>query len=518
MSKTTKITGISVNGSGMSMYTESGDLIELLQGDERLNRLMDRVVKEVEENGFCELTEDDLTKKEIPSLFDQMNELLGNQMKLVQLQLNQLQEMQGNLQKSQTRIISSNDFREIGTRNGSTGLAQEILAKGKTKGIKPNENAPIVAVVGDKVIPGMEKLANQFDRALKLGSPVGVKAFLNRIASVIDKRGHSVDDLLKFMESGDLPISDSGQVVAYKTLNLQNKEDGTMVDCHSGNVTQWVGSKVFMEPSMVDHNRRNDCSNGLHVARRQYLGGFQGNVLTVVLVNPEDFIAVPEYNANKVRVCAYHIVYLCTESEKRAIFSNNPMTTESETRKILGNIIAGNHVGISSTIEIGGERGTNLTIHRDIGGNTEVQHVENLQESALDTSEAVLDSQGKGAAKVDTSRIVKKTRQKTAEGTVDSTEGNAKGTIREQYDVVMGCVTPGSFFDALNKFEAMKKTKKKSLSALGFSDGEIEDLNTAKDEFTKLSDAIKAVKEDGLSQTKAAEQFGVNRKKLAKYL
>lgn len=223
------------------------------------------------------------------------------------------------------------------------------------------ETDTIVAVVGTgpkaRAIPHMEKLESQFKNSIT-GSEKGMVRFLERIAAVVEKRGHSVQDLLKFLEKGDLPIADDGSVIAYKLLR---KIDGeTYVDCHTQKVKQYIGSHVFMDPNKVDPSRSKDCSHGLHIARRDYLGSFSGDVVVLCKIAPEDFIAVPQYSPSKVRVCGYHILFELPAEVKAILMSNKPMTTNDVAAKMLGAAMSGDHIGIVQTVEIKGESGTNV--------------------------------------------------------------------------------------------------------------------------------------------------------------
>lgn len=199
----------------------------------------------------------------------------------------------------------------------------------------------IVAQVGDKIIPGMERIENQFARASKLGSPKGAELFLQRLASVINQRSHSVTDLLKFMERGDMPIADDGSIVIYKVLQRRGDH---YVDCHSHTVPQKVGSYVCMDISLVDRNRNAECSNGLHVARRGYIREFSGDVCTIAKLAPEDVVTVPTYDANKMRVMGYHILHEMTEAQHKLVRDNMPISNDDAGAKVLANILVGNHI------------------------------------------------------------------------------------------------------------------------------------------------------------------------------
>lgn len=221
----------------------------------------------------------------------------------------------------------------------------------------------IIGVVDGQIIENMENLKLHFDRANKLGSATGVQNFLDRISKVIGKRRHSVEDLLKFMEKGDLPIAEDGSIVIFKRLKtVRNKPVGTFVDCHSGNVFQRVGSYVVMDESMVDPNRHADCSNGLHVARRQYLKGFSGDVCIIAKVAPEDVIAVPQYDANKMRVCAYHILFQLNQDATNAVCNDRSFSDNEEACTQLAKALSGDHIGKIEEVRITESRGGGLKI------------------------------------------------------------------------------------------------------------------------------------------------------------
>ena len=219
------------------------------------------------------------------------------------------------------------------------------------------EETTVLAVLADNtIIPGCEALVNQAQAVSEgISSGTGMENFMRRAGMI--KRGHSVEDLLKFIQKGELPIADDGCVLVYKLLN-RTSVAGEFVDCHSGRVKQRVGSRVHMAESMVDARRSQDCSNGLHVARRDYLRAFGGNVCVLAKLAPEDVIAVPQYDARKLRAKGYHIIAELTEDDRRRVCQDEPM----EDQVLLGNCIAGNHVGILEYVEITASKGGGLVV------------------------------------------------------------------------------------------------------------------------------------------------------------
>lgn len=223
------------------------------------------------------------------------------------------------------------------------------------------EDETIVAVHTETgaIIPDAHKLGHQLKAASKLQNYTGFTNFVERLSAIIDQRGHSVEDLMKFIEHGDLPIADDGCIIIYKRLTRQGK--GLFTDVHSGKIKQQVGSYVFMKPGLVDPSRRQDCSNGLHVASLSYLRQFSGDATVVAKVRPEDVFAVPQYNTNKMRVCGYHILAELDNEERNIVNGGGSLSSTDKGKKLLNDIIAGRHVPITQLVEVGGHNGSNVT-------------------------------------------------------------------------------------------------------------------------------------------------------------
>lgn len=224
------------------------------------------------------------------------------------------------------------------------------------------EDEVLVAVTNDGVIPGVENLQRHLRQSASLKDYKGFTKFLERLAPVIKDRLHSVEDLMKFMETAELPIADDGSILFLKRLQYKDKEGGkrVFVDCHSGNIRQWVGCKVQVREDLVDPDRRQDCSNGLHVASMSYIRSFGGNVTILGKVAPEDVFAVPQYNTNKMRVSAYHIIAELPEEERNNVNNGIYLSKTEVGKKLLNDAIVGNHSSPTTLIMVGGHRGTNL--------------------------------------------------------------------------------------------------------------------------------------------------------------
>lgn len=387
--------------------------------------------------------------------------------------------------------------------------ASEVLSKAqsvndeKFTDDETKEDETIIAVVeqpnGEALyIPGMEHLKDHFAAALKLGSTVGVENFLRRISTVIDKRGHSIGDLLKFMACNDMPIADDGCLVAFKTLNRRGNHSDVYQDIHSGNVVQRVGSKVFMAERLVDPNRRNACSNGLHVARRAYVGGFRGShgVMCIIKVAPEDAIAVPSEDANKMRVCGYHIVGDVPKEDHQKVYSNQPIPKDSATAKLLGAVLRGNHIGVIEHVEIGGSNGGNLKItpvEREAEANRMKKAAVEQAKKAEPVASIDDDKDGVGVAKVDVKAVAEKvTEAKTGGAQSKAQQARALFNAKDYAGLI-----------------AFKKVAKKGWHALGFNaTEEAMILNSAKTEPTPVAAVTAEPEPKKVEETKEPKMEG----------
>uniref|UniRef100_A0AAU8GEJ7 RIIB lysis inhibitor n=1 Tax=Salmonella phage vB_SEnST11_KE22 TaxID=3161173 RepID=A0AAU8GEJ7_9CAUD len=116
----------------------------------------------------------------------------------------------------------------------------------------------------------------------------------------------SVKMLYDFIQHNDLEILENGDVKAYKKIT--NTAHGPR-DSYTGKVPNYKGQIISMPRNMVEDNPHRTCSQGLHIASLDYAGGFDGNSLIEVAVNPADVVSVPyDYNQQKCRCCRYQIL------------------------------------------------------------------------------------------------------------------------------------------------------------------------------------------------------------------
>lgn len=411
-----------VDTTRLTLYKEDGTTEEIPQGDVRLARIVAEInpilavpgavaevdlghgkeanpYEEFEEKSFGLVKFFRVAKSKVRAFFDKVApvppQTLGNLTDLSQNQLDSMStEQKANMAlqlgaKGEELVVDPTPASAT-VIEPVTAVKQEALAeilkhavpaassKFRTQDLKATNDKghdtdgdvdTVIAMVGNRIVPDAHKLAPQIVHANSKDDPTALAVFMERLVQVAEQRSHSAEDLLKFMSRGDLPIADDGSIVIYKILNRAG--EGRYVDCHTGKVSQTIGSYVHMDAKLVDPNRRNECSNGLHVARRQYLSGFGGNVCVLAKVAPEDVIAVPDYDANKMRVRGYHILFELSQEDFNQVKRDNPLKSEAGLH-LLTRALRGDHPGITELVEITQQNGGGINITK-VGGAKETK-------------------------------------------------------------------------------------------------------------------------------------------------
>lgn len=122
-----------------------------------------------------------------------------------------------------------------------------------------------------------------------------------------------------WLRDRDFTLTSEGHIVGYKavqgthdnrsiTRGSNNVDvDGTI---YTGHIPNPLGAVVSIARSVVDPNRAQGCSVGLHVGTWDYARQFggHGSKILVVTVNPRDVVAVPrDCEDQKMRVCRYAV-------------------------------------------------------------------------------------------------------------------------------------------------------------------------------------------------------------------
>lgn len=136
--------------------------------------------------------------------------------------------------------------------------------------------------------------------------------FLEKIQQNPSKR--SVDELYKFLEHKNLPLTEDGNVLGYKSV----RKDYT--DHHTGTISNKIGQVCSMPRNQVCDDPNKHCNMGLHIGSHNFANGFHpgnGSHLMIVKFNPADCVSVPnDANCQKLRVCKYTVIGECEDNEK----------------------------------------------------------------------------------------------------------------------------------------------------------------------------------------------------------
>jgi len=340
----------------------------------------------------------------------------------------------------------------------------------------------LIAVVGDKVIPDAQRLRNYVFASNITASSEGLDNFFKRIANVIDDRLHSVEDLLVFLERAELPISNDGRIICYKALDLLDSKEGRIfVDSHTGMVKQRVGSIVETAVNNVDPDRRRDCSNGLHLARRSYLSSFPCNTCTLCYLDPADVIAVPKGTGSKIRVTKYEILAELTEAQYLAVKNSGDITKAEGGKELLNRAINNSFPAPKYKTYIAGKCGNDITYtvlgkaetksNTSTSTNTDAITVEEALKQQV-KSESVdpvsLDDVAKAPVTEPKKTSKPKAKPKAKIKTKTKAPTKAKGeSPRAQIAAMLTRKKPSDLTEAdITKLKALKKQAKKGWGAL----------------------------------------------------
>lgn len=360
----------------ITLYQEgTGKAFEIPQGDPRVKQIVDTVLPLVQQGLVAEFHYE---AEENLNPYRDFQEQTGGLVRFFRVAKNKLAGLFG--MGTETPVVEEGSYGSLPAPAGE-GVEPLELTSDMSSAVKDiishaepvtgsnfterhtTEAETMIAVTGtgkeERILPGVEQIRGQLAHGAKLGSTIGVQRLIERLTAIDKSREHSVQDVLKFMEKGDLPVADDGTIIAYKRLY---RSGDRFVDPHTRKVRQRVGSYVCVDESLVDRNRGTECSNGLHIGRRAYMGSFNGDVMVLCKIAPEDVVAVPHRNPNKVRVCGYHIIAKLGQAEFKAICDNKPMTDSERAKSLLARAIRGEHIGRIEEVRITKQRGEGLVI------------------------------------------------------------------------------------------------------------------------------------------------------------
>jgi hypothetical protein len=138
--------------------------------------------------------------------------------------------------------------------------------------------------------------------------------------------GRAVNELYRFLEHGNFPVTEDGCFIAYKGISAEWK------DKHTGRFDNSVGVINEMPRNKVNDDHSVGCSYGFHVGTHRYATDWAGSDGRVVLVkvNPADAVSVPlDCSCSKLRVCKYEVVEECEKLIEEPVYRSEVSIGES---------------------------------------------------------------------------------------------------------------------------------------------------------------------------------------------
>lgn len=453
-----RITAAVLDTRRLTMHAEDGSTITLLQGDPRLAAVLPKLNEDLTNQGWHDL---DLPAQDsamaIYAEYEKMNPLV----RFFRIQRDALNELLEQLERTPTtqmgEIISQIMGKAVDTQSVLFTANEQNVAQPRNltdaAGTAPKQHTEtIVAVVEDTVVPNVEMMENQIRHSVATGRTKAVENFLRRAGSVTAQRKFSAESLLAFVEKGDLPICEDGSILVYKSLNTKKEptnglvSEKVFVDLHTGRVEQWVGAKVMISENKLDWDSMRECSHGLHIARRQYVRTFNGNVCVLAILAPEDVGVLPREDANKCRTLGYHIIHQLTSEQFEKVKNNESWVITDEDERLLAELLAGNYTAVTHTVTINGDLGTDVVY--SACETVDPKPVVEVTEAVQPLAETVREKKVV-AAPVDPSQV--KTIGQQIKELFEKYKQNRDTTVLEQ-------------------LKELKKKAKKSWEALGISD------------------------------------------------
>jgi hypothetical protein len=166
-------------------------------------------------------------------------------------------------------------------------------------------------------------IANKATELYKAGSEKPLQRFLAFLENLYkNPRSSIAERLYRFLEVGNMPITEDGHFLAYKKIRNDWK------DHHTGTMDNSVGKVIEMPRVLVNDKDTDTCASGLHFCSYSYLGGFGGSDSRIVVmkINPADVVSIPvDYNDTKGRCCKYEVLSEITDAAKQGpVLSKGP--------------------------------------------------------------------------------------------------------------------------------------------------------------------------------------------------
>lgn len=107
----------------------------------------------------------------------------------------------------------------------------------------------------------------------------------------------AIDEFYGWLVNNDLPITDDGCFLAYKSVDSKFKDE------HTHKIDNSPGQIIQMARKLADNNWRRQCSSGFHICSKHY--GLYGEEVMAVKCNPKDVLSA---EGGKIRTVKYEVL------------------------------------------------------------------------------------------------------------------------------------------------------------------------------------------------------------------
>lgn len=179
-----------------------------------------------------------------------------------------------------------------------------------------------------------QKLVDQVSR---FGGSASIKPLANFMRKLLENpRVRVREELYKFLSHGEMPITEDGDFLGYRSVRL--REDGQLWSWTCGNprlvrgivdsegyVRNSIGDSPLLEEGGANTDSSVECSYGLHVGTRGYAENFGSGAskrMIVVKVDPRHVRSVPHADATKLRTLGYTVLSFYTNPLLQTVSTN----------------------------------------------------------------------------------------------------------------------------------------------------------------------------------------------------
>jgi hypothetical protein len=132
---------------------------------------------------------------------------------------------------------------------------------------------------------------------VKESKPVqGMMKFMNNLYQNPEPK--AIREFFDWLRENNLPITDDGCFLAYKSVDSKLKDE------HTHKIDNSPGQVIWMPRVAGDSSWRTQCSSGFHICSKQY--GLYGSRVMAVKANPRDVLSAV---AGKMRVLRYEVLF-----------------------------------------------------------------------------------------------------------------------------------------------------------------------------------------------------------------